>query len=96
MKVSKAIEALKKLNANDEIFITWFDKDEFMFEFSEWAEQDVEPITDDEWEGIVEGTTADDRIAEAINESMQFDFKKLLEKQEAKEISELDKELWEK
>ena len=96
MKVSHAIEALKKFNSDDEIFITWFDKNEFMYEFAEWADQEVEPITNDEWEGIVEGTSADDRIAEAIMESMRYDFKKLEEQQQAKELSELDKELWEK
>jgi hypothetical protein len=96
MKVSQAIEGLKNFDPNADIFITWFDKDEFMYEFAEWADSEVEPITNDEWEGIVEGTTNDDRIAEAIMESMRYDFNKLLEQQQAKELSKLDKELWEK
>ena len=96
MKVKSAIEGLKNFNPNAEIFITWFDKEEFMLELNEWANYEVEPISDREWLDVVNGTTNDDRIAEAITESMRYDFQKIIEKQNAKEVELLEKELWEK
>ena len=98
MKVSNAIEALKKFNPDDEIFITWFDKREFEQEYNEWADVDDEPLflNQDKWEGIVEGTQADDRIADAIMESMRFDFSTIKkELDELKEVIEQDNQLWE-
>ena len=98
MKVSNAIEALKKFNPDDEIFITWFDKKEFEQEYNEWADVDDEPLSlnQDKWEGIVEGTVADDRIADAIMESMRFDFSTIKkELDELKEVIEQDNQLWE-
>lgn len=98
MKVSNAIEALKKFNPNDEIFITWFDQKEFEQEFEDWSDlpEAITPIANDKWIKIVEGTHADDRIAEAITESMRYDFNNLYKEyiQTTDEI-ETDTELWE-
>jgi len=97
MQVSRAIALLEKLNPDDVIYITWFDKAEFMYEFSEWAETTELPIVnDDEWETVVNGTESDDRIAEAIAESMRFDFKRISEIQIETQVEQIDKELWEK
>jgi hypothetical protein len=97
MKVGKAIEHLQKLNPDEDIFITWFDKKEFEFEFESWSDLSVPltPISNDKWEGIVEGTTADDRIADAISESMQYDFNQIYKEYEQTQIDpEVEKELW--
>jgi hypothetical protein len=97
MQVSRAIALLEKLNPDDEIYITWFDKTEFMYEFGEWAETTELPVVnDDEWATVVQGTESDDRIAEAIAESMRFDFKRINEIQVETQVEQLDKELWEK
>jgi hypothetical protein len=97
MQVSRAIALLEKLNPDDVIYITWFDKTEFMYEFSEWAETTELPVVnDDEWETVVDGTEGDDRIADAIMESMRFDFKRISEIQIETQVEQLDKELWEK
>ena len=97
MQVSRAIALLEKLNPDDEIYITWFDKTEFMYEFGEWAETTELPVVnDDEWHEVVEGTESDDRIADAIMDSMRFDFKRINEKQVETQVEQLDKELWEK
>ena len=98
MKVSNAIEALKKFNPDDEIFITWFDKREFEQEYDEWADVDDEPLflNKDKWEGIVEGTQVDDRIADAIMESMRYDFSQIKkELDQAKHEQEQEQQLWE-
>lgn len=97
MQVSKAIEHLKKLNPNDEIFITWFDKKEFEYEFEDWSDlpESLTPISNDKWLKIVEGTENDDRIAEAITDSMRFDFNVLYkEYQETAIPIEVEQELW--
>lgn len=97
MKVGKAIEHLQKLSPNDEIFITWFDKKEFEFEFEDWSDlpESLTPIPNDKWLKIVEGTENDDRIAEAITESMRFDFNVLYkEYQETAIPIEMEQELW--
>lgn len=97
MKVSNAIEALKKLNPNEDIFITWFDKKEFEFEYDEWSDVTDEPLelNKDKWEGIVEGTQVDDRIADAIMESMRYDFAQIKKEQdELREQQETEQELW--
>ena len=97
MQVSRAIALLEKLNPDDEIYITWFDKTEFMYEFGEWAETtELLVVNDDEWHEVVEGTESDDRIADAIMDSMRFDFKRINEKQVETQVEQLDKELWEK
>lgn len=98
MQVSRAIALLEKLNPDDEIYITWFDKTEFMYEFGEWAEttNELPVVNDDEWHEVVEGTESDDRIADAIMDSMRFDFKRINEKQVETQVEQLDKELWEK
>lgn len=97
MKVSTAIEALKKLNPDDEIFITWFDKKEFQQEYDEWAYDTEAPplqLPTEKWVEIVEGTQNDDRIAEAITESMRFDFKVLYDEYEKTLPPEIEQELW--
>jgi len=98
VQVSRAIALLEKLNPDDEIYITWFDKTEFMYEFGEWAETTAElpVLNDDEWHDVVEGTESDDRIADSIMESMRFDFKRINEKQIETQVEQIDKELWEK
>jgi hypothetical protein len=97
MQVSRAIALLEKLNPDDVIYITWFDKTEFMYEFGEWAETTELPVVnDDEWATVVQGTESDDRIADAIMESMRFDFKRISEIQIDTQVEQLDKELWEK
>lgn len=99
--VSKAIDELKKFDPNSDVFITWFDKVEFETEYYEWNDnQQLDPpLNDDEWEGIVEGTTADDRIYEAIMESMRFDFQQLKEQREKLKEQDIEQdieqELWE-
>lgn len=98
MKVGRAIEALKKLSPNDEIFITWFDQKEFEQEFEDWSDlpEALTPIANDKWVKIVEGTENDDRVAEAIIDSMRYDFNRLYEEyvKTTNEI-ETDTELWE-
>ena len=97
MKVSEIQELLKKFDPNEMMFFSYFSKGDFVMEFNDWNDNKPldPPLTDEEWRVVVEGTLNDDRIAEAINECMRFDFNKLLEDRQAKEVSEQDLKLWE-
>lgn len=94
MQVKKALEALSKLDPKEEIFITWFDKKEFLNEFNEWTDEVIPEVTEEDWLGVVQGTENDDRIADAIMESMKFDFHALTVKLEQALITQLEQTLW--
>lgn len=55
MKVSTVIEELKKLNPNEEIVISWFDKQTYQDYYN-----DEEEITPAEWEYVVKSISTND------------------------------------
>jgi hypothetical protein len=100
MLVKEVIQALSKFDLEADIYCAWFDKQEFLTEFAIWADDNLKPksvveVTDEEWESIVTGTLNDDRINEAIMDSMRFDFEKLANEKEQHQETEQDQQLWE-
>lgn len=98
MLVSEAIESLKKFNHDETIFMTYMHRKEFQDEFDNWNAEAGTPcvlLTDEEWNYVVEGTQNDDRIAEAIYESMKFDFNKIVEERQKHKEQSTEQQLWE-
>lgn len=100
MLVKDVIQALNKFGLEADIYCAWFDKQEFLTEFAIWADDNNVPkslveVTDKEWESVVSGTMGDDRINEAITDSMRFDFEKLAREKEELQITTQEQQLWE-
>jgi len=62
MKVSSVIEELKKLNPNEEIVISWFDKQTYQDYYN-----DEEEITSAEWEYVVKSIHTNDYYWQQVN-----------------------------
>jgi hypothetical protein len=66
MKVSSVIEELKKLNPDEEIVISWFDKQTYQDYYN-----DEEEITPAEWEYVVKSIHTSDYYWQQVNWTLE-------------------------
>jgi hypothetical protein len=66
MKVSSVIEELKKLNLDEEIVISWFDKQTYQDYYN-----DEEEITSAEWEYVVKSIHTNDYYWQQVNWTLE-------------------------
>ena len=81
MKVEYLLDYVSKLDKNEELFFILYLHDEA----NELAEEnDLLPLTNDEWQDVIHYMNGDDDIYQAVQDSFQSAVEKVTKKREAK------------
>lgn len=76
MKGKELKELASKFNDEDEIYVSWYAKDEADEHIEENLNDDseivVDPLSDDEWDFVVRSMNKDERVSEDTYESFRY------------------------